>query len=167
MNRGCKIGLLLFASVAAVLGYCAWWGLSFLEGTVKPRYAVEWTTLFIVEHLEENNGRWPISWSDLRDDFDSREVSSYASDFDELQTLVEVRWDIQLPKDRELFDDESIQIVRIPESNQFKSSLEPSVIQWNRELRGYVIGKPSNWLQSELRDRRRRDKAVRQQRDSE
>ena len=149
MSRAAKF-IFFFAAAIVTVGYGIWWGLSFLDSTVKPRYAVEWTTLFIAEHLEANDRCWPIGWDELKDDFDRRGSGHYPFDFAELQTLVAVRWDVELPRDRELFSDGQIQVVQIPESNRFRSSLEPGVVQWNRELRDYVVGKPSRWLRGQL-----------------
>lgn len=136
------------------VGYWIWWGIAFVESTVRPRYAVEWTSLFLVEHLEENEGRWPSGWDDLRDD--SRDSGAYASGFDELQTLVDVRWDVELPRDRELFADERFRVVQLPKSNRFKGHLESDVSEWNRMVRDYVfLGERSQWLRDNLRKRDR------------
>ena len=68
---------------------------------MKPRYGIEWTSIFIVEHMENSEGQWPRGWEDLRDEFQHHGEGHYAWTFEELQPLVEVRWDIQLPRDAE------------------------------------------------------------------
>jgi hypothetical protein len=84
--------------------------------------------------------------ADLRDDFKRRGEGHYAWTFEELQTLVEVRWDIRLPRDRDVFSDETFRAISLPAENAFARGLESDLVQWNRELRDYVSsGRLSQW----------------------
>lgn len=138
--RASTKGRLAAASIviAASLAYAIWYGLKFVESTVGPRYAIEWTSVFILEHLDENNHQWPRDWEDLRDEFESR-GSGYAWSFQELQTLVVVRWDIQLPEDRQRFTDDSFRVIELPDSNSFRRVLEIDLEKSNRSVRNYVV----------------------------
>ncbi len=141
--------LVLIAVVAIVFGVS--YALNFVESTVKPRYAVEWASLFIVEHMESSNGQWPQGWEDLRDEFQRREEGHYAWTFEELQTLVEVRWDLQLPRDRGVFSNETFRAISIPADNAFADGLEADLVRWNRELRDYALsGELSQWQRDNI-----------------
>lgn len=48
----------------------------------------------VVSHLDANNNQWPVSWKELRDDYDTC-VSRNGSQpwaFDDLRSLVSVDW---------------------------------------------------------------------------
>lgn len=100
VTAGRIIGLTALLVVGGI-AYGVTYAMNFLDSTVKPRYGIEWTSIFIVEHMESSDGQWPRGWEDLRDEFQHRGEGHYAWTFEELQPLVEVRWDIQLPRDAE------------------------------------------------------------------
>jgi hypothetical protein len=58
-------------------------------------YASDWTATFVIEHLKSTDNSWPISWDELRDEFDRMaEPTHYAWTFSELQDRVDFRFDV-------------------------------------------------------------------------
>jgi hypothetical protein len=61
---------------------------------IRDSYAVSWVASMVIEHLKANDGRWPGSWDDLRDDYQScvKRLGEPWS-FAELSSRVVVDWD--------------------------------------------------------------------------
>ena len=134
-------GICLAIFIAIVCGFVLYIyrGIEFVEATVRPRYAVQWTSSFIIEHLKNSDNQWPTEWEDLRDEFDTMaEPSHYAWSFDELQTLVDVRWDITLPDDMDAFDDATKTFVSIKRDNKYAHVLKEDVRVANQQIRDYL-----------------------------
>jgi len=61
---------------------------------IRGSYAVWWVADMCIEHMKANDGDWPQSWDDLRDDYQTCVArSGQPWTFDELSSRVEVDWD--------------------------------------------------------------------------
>lgn len=60
---------------------------------LQEAYAVDWTCEFVIRHLRSNGNTWPSDWSDLEDEFESEAGHGDQFTFEELQELVNIRWD--------------------------------------------------------------------------
>ncbi len=57
-------------------------------------YSVWWVADMVIEHMDANNGDWPKSWDELRDDHQSCIAQRGGpSTFEELQSRVSIDWD--------------------------------------------------------------------------
>lgn len=66
-----------------------------INNTVRNAYCQEWVANMIIEHLIAQQNRWPQSWDDLRDDYESCVARSGRHwTFEELQDRVGVDWDV-------------------------------------------------------------------------
>ena len=133
------ICLAILIAIVCSLAYGIYFGIEFVGATVGPRYALQWTSAFIVEHLKNNDNKWPTGWEDLRDEYESMaEPDFYAWSFDELQTLVDVRWNITLPDDMTTLEDATRSIVSVSGDNKYTRVLEGDVRIANQEIRDYL-----------------------------
>ena len=90
--------LILVTALVLACGIVAWGIRMMLTVASLPReaYASDWTSVFIIEHLRRTD-RWPTGWEDLRDEYDElARPTHYAWTFEELQSLIDVRWDATL-----------------------------------------------------------------------
>ena len=89
------VGLLVFGLM--IYGFAK--ALSFAKTVLDiPReaYASDWTAVLIIDHIR-SSGEWPTGWHDLRDEHDRLAVPEhYAWTFQELQSLVEVDWNVRI-----------------------------------------------------------------------
>ena len=60
---------------------------------LQEAYAVDWTSEFVIRHLGSTGNTWPTDWSDLEDEFESEAGHADQFTFEELQELVNIRWD--------------------------------------------------------------------------
>ncbi len=95
--------LVLTAVLLLVLAVTGWvvWFVRQVAGIPREAYASDWTGVFIIEHIR-TTGEWPTGWHDLRDEFDRLAVPEhYAWSFQELQTVIQVDWDVSIAEIRE------------------------------------------------------------------
>lgn len=98
MNRMLPIVLMAFTFVALVLtvvasvAYC----IRLTGNIVRDAYASDWTTEFLISHLESNNDTWPTSWSDLEDDHAALYPQPCPFTFAEIQERVELSFDVEI-----------------------------------------------------------------------
>ena len=79
MNRGKWI--VLFLTLSVLCGIAFWVVHSVINTVtvvVPNAYALEWASVFVIEHMEANENRWPTSWADLKDEFDRQVASGHA-----------------------------------------------------------------------------------------
>jgi len=84
------VAVLSVLALAAVLIFTAWTVQNTLEA-VYDSYAVKTTADLIIEHMKENEGRWPSDWDDLRHIAQTKHMHSGA--FPEVADRVNVDWD--------------------------------------------------------------------------
>lgn len=102
MTRCKLILLLLTLSVLSGFAYFAYFVVHSVVETVTVvvpnAYALEWASVFVIEHMEANENRWPTSWADLKDEYDSQVASGHtpAPTWQELQSRVEIDWDVDV-----------------------------------------------------------------------
>lgn len=78
-----------------------------VKNTIHGSYAVWWVADMCIEHMAANDGQWPRSWDDLRDDYQTCVARSGPSwTFADLSSRVEVDWDAN-PIDMLPVDDDS------------------------------------------------------------
>ena len=86
--------LLIFVAIAAVLSYGAY-TLYETRETIHNAYAVWWVGDMVVEHMAANDGQWPDSWEELRDDYQTCvNRSGQPWQFAELRDRVTIDWDV-------------------------------------------------------------------------
>lgn len=62
---------------------------------VRDAYASDWTSEFLIAHLQANNDQWPRGWGDLKDEYDTLAAPDhYPFTFAELQDRVELDWNV-------------------------------------------------------------------------
>lgn len=99
--------------IAVVVAFGAWGVQAVTEVVGLPRkaYASDWTAVFIIDHIR-TTGSWPTGWQDLRDEYDRLAVPDfYAWTFDELQTIINVDWNLTVEEIRESM--QSIDAIRL------------------------------------------------------
>lgn len=85
--------LFVVVAIAAVISLGLSW-LNRANQSLRGAYAVWWVANMCVEHMDANNGEWPRSWDDLRDDYQTCVArSGQPWTFGELSQRVEVDWD--------------------------------------------------------------------------
>lgn len=128
--------LAILAAIACVLAFGIYIGFKFVEA-VRPRYAVQWTSEFIIEHLKNNDNQWPTDWEDLRDEYESMAPREhYAWSFDELQLLVDVRWNISSPDEMETLGNAMQNFVSV--KNKHLEFLDEDIRFANQQIREYL-----------------------------
>ena len=61
---------------------------------MRNAYAADWSSEFVVQHLEKNDNQWPSGWDDLRDEFESMADSDhYPWTWEELKARIIIQWD--------------------------------------------------------------------------
>jgi len=99
--------------VVAVVSVVAF-GVSTLIGvknTIRGSYAVWWVADMCIEHMEVNDGQWPRSWDDLRDDYQTCVArSGQPWSFEELSSQVEVDWHANPIELLPIVDDSSLDL---------------------------------------------------------
>ena len=76
------------------------------NNTIRNCYAQWWVADMVMLHLDANEGQWPRSWSDLRDDYDvCSKRSGKPWTFEELSERVTVDWKIETDSLRSLPSD--------------------------------------------------------------
>lgn len=84
-----------------------------VKKSIRGSYAAWWTADMCIEHMAANNGKWPRSWDDLRDDYQTCvERSGQPWTFDELSSQVEIDWEAS-PIERLPIDDDSDNDLRV------------------------------------------------------
>ena len=78
MNRGKWIVLFLTLSVLGGFAFFVYSVVDTVTVVVPNAYALEWASVFVIEHMEANENRWPTSWADLKDEFDRQVASGHA-----------------------------------------------------------------------------------------
>ena len=99
MKRGKLILLLLTLCGLCVFAFFVVHSVVETATVVVPNaYALEWAAVFVIEHMEANENRWPTSWADLKDEYDRQVASGHrpAPTWEELQSRVQIDWDIDV-----------------------------------------------------------------------
>ena len=98
VNRGKWIVLFLTLSVLGGFAFFVYSVVDTVTVVVPNAYALEWASVFVIEHLEANENRWPTSWADLKDEFDRQVASGHAPapTWQELQSRVVIDWDVNV-----------------------------------------------------------------------
>jgi hypothetical protein len=64
-----------------------------IDSVIRNSYAQWWVADMVIEHLESNDQRWPQSWDELRDDYQTCvKRSGQPWTFEELSHRVEIDW---------------------------------------------------------------------------
>ena len=86
--------LATFVSMLVVSGILLIWS---TNNTIRDAYCQWWVADMIIEHLIAHQNRWPQSWDDLRDDYETRVARSGQHwTFEELKDRVGVDWDVNI-----------------------------------------------------------------------
>ena len=135
MGNDARFGLrtlfVMIAVFACVLGLGGYVVRS-IDSSVHNMYAVWWVGSMMVEHLERNEDQWPTCWDDLRDDYDNCVGrSGLPWTFDELRSRVEIDWNVDPERLRELPPDENgdapFRVVRLRDDNEeYYAGREPN-----------------------------------------
>jgi hypothetical protein len=98
LNRGKLILLFLAVTGLLVVGFFVHSVVNTVTVVVPNAYAIEWAAVFIIEHMEANQNRWPRSWADLKDEYDQQVASGHppAPTWQELQSRVQIDWNVDV-----------------------------------------------------------------------
>jgi hypothetical protein len=61
---------------------------------VRDAYCLDWASAAIVQHLDDNAGRWPTDWNDLKPAFDTVTARDKSFDFAEVRSRVHVDFNV-------------------------------------------------------------------------
>lgn len=87
------IGILLLAGAAYGI-YCAH---RVVTVVVPNAYAADWSAAMVIEYLETHENKWPNSWEDLREPYETLAApQNYPWSFDELQRRIVIDWDVDV-----------------------------------------------------------------------
>ena len=92
--RGCIAGFVLLFAIVGVVSAGLWYAIHRTSSIVRDAYASDWSTDFLLLHLQANDYQWPKSWEDLRDEHASRYPKPCPFTFKEIQDRVDLRFDI-------------------------------------------------------------------------
>jgi hypothetical protein len=88
-KRKTQIGCAVLVAILIGSGY----GFLRIDQAIRNAYACSWVAQMVVEHMKGNSGRWPSSWDDLRDDYQTCVTrSGQPWSFAELSRRVDVDW---------------------------------------------------------------------------
>ena len=77
----------------AALGYGIYAVHHYVTEVVPNAYAVEWVASMVIQHLKTHDNRWPRSWEDLHEPYETMAApQNYPWSIDELQRRVAVDW---------------------------------------------------------------------------
>lgn len=93
-----SLALLLVAAGA----YVAFSVYRTVNTTIPNAYALEDVASMVVYYLHHNDDQWPRSWDDLQPIYDEHVAKYNAWSFEELQSRVIVRWDVDVERVRQL-----------------------------------------------------------------
>ena len=96
MTRKLPMALMALSLVAIALTVVAAiaYGMILTGNVVRDAYASDWTTEFLISHLESNGNTWPTSWSDLEDEHAARYPQPCPFTFAEIQDRVELKFNV-------------------------------------------------------------------------
>ncbi len=90
------IALLAFSLLAVALIAVAviTYMISLTGNVVRDAYASDWTTEFLILHLQSNDNSWPSSWEDLEDEHKAQYPQPCPFTFTELRDRVELNFNL-------------------------------------------------------------------------
>jgi len=68
---------------------------------VRDAYCLDWASVAIVQHINDNEGRYPADWNDLKPAFVKATASDQSFSFEEVQArvIIDFRIDLSAPPD--------------------------------------------------------------------
>lgn len=96
MTHKQPIALVAFSLLAVALTAVAviTYSISLTGNMVRDAYASDWTTEFLISHLQSNDNSWPLSWEDLEDEHVSRYPQPCPFTFAEIRDRVELNFNV-------------------------------------------------------------------------
>lgn len=70
------------------------YGIRLTENVVHDAYASDWTTEFVISHLQSNDNSWPSSWDDLQDEHAARYPQPCPFTLSEIRERVELNFSV-------------------------------------------------------------------------